>query len=414
MKIVCKSWANETFYQRNNEFPVECKDEWLDDDNDNDNNKLIEEENVVNPLAIDEQDMIKNQENRFLPTNQIKIHFIQNSSILFKKKLEKNPFSLPVKNLNEGPPLPLECILLEENPTSFPCDMCDKVFKYKRGMREHMKRIHTSLTLKECLVCGIKCSQFQMSRHVRTHHAPTPFECKKCKKTFRKEENLETHIQHKHKRHPCPFCTKVFPDSRKLNSHMRIYHDLRPFPCMVCNKHFTTKQGMHQHLLLHTGKRPYHCDICEETFIQKSNLNFHRKSHPGPLPPAPITSVKHILQKFIQMWERKKKNKKNKKDNKEKIFKENDEIIEEEFDKSEEKSDKETSEKNDNEKKDKKKNDNNDIKRKLKKNEDENLINNSDKESFKKLKADTNNSNDTEDVKKIEGGQVHIKFEIEV
>ncbi|XP_043482657.1 zinc finger protein 652-B-like isoform X13 [Leptopilina heterotoma] len=393
MKIVCKSWANETFYQRNNEFQVECKDEWIenddnddvDDDNDDSNDKLIEEDNVVNPLAIDEHDI--NQENR------IQINF-PNTPIIINKNFGKNPFSLSGKNEENNsnqPPLPLECVLLEENPTNFPCDLCDKVFKYKRGMREHMKRIHTNIVQIECTTCGLKCSQYTMARHVRTHHTPTPFQCKKCKKTFVRKENLEAHMQRKHKKYPCPFCTKVFPDSRKLNSHMRIYHDLRPFPCMVCNKHFTTKQGMHQHLLLHTGKRPYACDICQETFIQKSNLNFHRKSHPGPLPPAPTTSVQHILQKFMQNWERKRRAKRKKTENDDKDFEE-DETADETVEKKK---------KNFKEKKEEKK-------------ESQKVKNSSDKESDKKLTTDTNKTEDNKDVKKIEGGQVHIKMEIEV
>lgn len=395
MKIVCKSWAKETFCQRNNEFQVKCEDEWIennyndddnnddhdDDDDDFNDNKLIEEENVVNPLAIDDNDDL-NQESR-IPIN------FTNTPIIINKNFGKNPFSLSGKieeNNSNRPLLPLECVLLEENPTNFPCDLCDKVFKYKRGMREHMRRIHTNVVQIECTTCGVKCSQYTMARHVRTHHTPTPFECKKCKKTFVRKENLESHMQRKHKKYPCPFCTKVFPDSRKLNSHMRIYHDLRPFPCMVCNKHFTTKQGMHQHLLLHTGKRPYVCDICQETFIQKSNLNFHRKSHPGPLPPAPTTSVQHILDKFIQNWERKRRAKRKKIEN----GNEEDETTDEKMEKKKKKC------------KEKKSGDTK---------ESEIMLKNSD---VKKLTPDTNKAEDNKEVKKIEGGQVHIKIEIEV
>ena len=313
---------------QDDDFIFECKEELYSENEDED--QLIEEASLINPLANVGNDSFNSQENRLkmIQENEALLYKL-NRHLTSQENMKVNPLSnqderypYDDSNSNEGrPPLPLECILLEERQTSFPCEQCDKVFKYKKGMREHMRRIHTDRTIVECTICKAKICNFSMTRHVRTQHMKTAFECKKCSRNFSKQEILDRHMSSKHKKHYCLFCTKVFPDNRKLTSHMRIYHELRPYPCPACNRFFTTKQGMHQHLLLHTGKRPYTCDICGDTFIQKSNLNFHRKIHPGPLPPIQPTSVKHIIKKFTQYFEYKRR-----KQEKEKKIKENTEM----------------------------------------------------------------------------------------
>ena len=350
-KIACKPWTIEKFSDINEEFSIECKEEWPDRENEN-VDKLIEESSSINPLAYHENDSFINQENRLHINEKNQAAFFYSNGPL---NWEKNPLSLSdsenhssiqyerslnqVNPISDGPPLPLECILLEEKQTTFPCELCDKVFKYKRGMREHMRRCHTDKTMVDCSICGAKCSKFSLSRHKRTQHMKSAFECKKCGKNFNTKEILDVHTRKKHKKYHCLFCNKIFPDNKKVNSHMRIYHDLRPYPCPACNRPFTTKQGMHQHLLLHTGKRPYACDICGETYIQKSNLNFHRKSHPGPLPPVQPTSIAHIVKKFTQILEYKRRKQgkgKKKKENERKIT-DQDQIPKEDEDRDEEK-----------------------------------------------------------------------------
>ena len=86
----------------------------------------------------------------------------------------------------------------------FQCDYCDKNYKYRRDLTEHMKRQH----LDQCpndpiLVCDWNECHFRtksmkaLNAHKCSH--TLPFECQICKHRFSTKNNMKKHLISKHK-----------------------------------------------------------------------------------------------------------------------------------------------------------------------------------------------------------------------
>ena len=91
-----------------------------------------------------------------------------------------------------------------EEQESFNCDICDKTYKYKKGLNAHMRMEHEGTS-------GII-------------------------KTFK-----------------CDLCTSVFKEHKNLNAHKRLKHsDLATeFPCTTCGKKFNQKKNLKRHEYTH-------------------------------------------------------------------------------------------------------------------------------------------------------------------
>merc|ERR1712130_494877 len=76
----------------------------------------------------------------------------------------------------------------------------------------------------------------------------------------------------------CKLCHKVYSDRIRLELHMRVHNNLKPFPCTVCEKAFTQKRSLKEHLLTHDTVRHYECRHCEKKFVQKNHLKYHLAS----------------------------------------------------------------------------------------------------------------------------------------
>ena len=97
-------------------------------------------------------------------------------------------------------PNPLEEIS-EVLPESFPCDECNKVFRYKNSLVKHTNALHTENVF-GCEVCFRSFTyQTNLKRHVASEHTKSPkHKCKDCHQSFSYKHNLKTHTLKFHKR----------------------------------------------------------------------------------------------------------------------------------------------------------------------------------------------------------------------
>ncbi|XP_055381640.1 zinc finger protein 1-like [Condylostylus longicornis] len=75
----------------------------------------------------------------------------------------------------------------------------------------------------------------------------------------------------------CHMCDKSYQYSKSLKEHIDLIHKCteKNFKCPTCDKGFTKQWKLNTHLKVHTDERPYICTICVMTFKWKKNLSRH-------------------------------------------------------------------------------------------------------------------------------------------
>ncbi|XP_075168443.1 transcription factor grauzone-like [Haematobia irritans] len=203
---------------------------------------------------------------------------------------------------------------------TYACDMCDKAFSRKIGLKNH-KLLHLSEEEKKfsCEHCGKAFgSQYLVSNHVRfVHLKKNDLVCDICGEKMRRKDALERHMlkhqglplptvscdecglkvsnQHGLKRHketqhpkggkqefPCHLCPKISPNLTALKKHIKDKHELGyDFKCTLCDKAYKRSSTLKEHMATHTGTTLYTCSYCPKTFNSNANMHSHRKNaHP--------------------------------------------------------------------------------------------------------------------------------------
>ncbi|XP_059613724.1 zinc finger protein 420-like [Phlebotomus argentipes] len=209
--------------------------------------------------------------------------------------------------------------IADEPNGAFVCSMCDKSFKGRAELRDHIDGVHHNSKRHECNVCGAKYTHYvSMMRHRKMHSAET-FPCDFCGKAFRTKTYMKSHrkvhmvsfgskaqslecqicghksqntLQHmKHvkihngeKPHKCEECGKSFLRKQYLNEHYRMHTGERPFPCHICSYAFRYRTHLSRHLKTHTGEKSYKCLECGKSFMQSGTLTIHMRIHTGEYP----------------------------------------------------------------------------------------------------------------------------------
>ncbi|KAL0858412.1 hypothetical protein ABMA27_012291 [Loxostege sticticalis] len=170
----------------------------------------------------------------------------------------------------------------------FPCNLCDKVFRWKNSLKRHLeKHVDTSPSAACCEDCGVtfqSVSSYQ--RHLKNSlkhvtQQQLRFICDHCGRRFADKTKIRDHIEekHLHKTYSCHICLKQSKNRVSLDQHIRNVHKGRPNNkvCHHCGKAFPTKMQLESHIRTHTGERPFICEFCPTTFTQQSNLYKHNR-----------------------------------------------------------------------------------------------------------------------------------------
>ena len=106
-------------------------------------------------------------------------------------------------------------------------------------------------TLQSCFVSDIGQPP---SRNVQPTKDRGQFYCERCSMSFPSIDKLWTHKNeplHIRKKHVCFVCMKGFVGPSKLQRHIRIHTNSRPFQCPICLKSFNQMSTLKTHQLTH-------------------------------------------------------------------------------------------------------------------------------------------------------------------
>ena len=86
------------------------------------------------------------------------------------------------------------------------------------------------------------------------------YPCSVCDKVYRSERSRTVHVKSVHlQQRPfeCTSCGKTFACQNYLTEHSKIHEDVQRHSCTLCGKTFSTAKVLKRHFRIHTGERPF-------------------------------------------------------------------------------------------------------------------------------------------------------------
>lgn len=119
-----------------------------------------------------------------------------------------------------------ECnVLNQEEDKYYICDVCQKTFKTKSGIKNHFRRMHLKMIPTqdsyECEECNAKFASLRnLKRHQKTHNPEKSFKCSFCDSKFHTQQNQYYHEKYVHKtgrKYICSDCGYICYNPTSMN-----------------------------------------------------------------------------------------------------------------------------------------------------------------------------------------------------
>ncbi|XP_076251359.1 uncharacterized protein LOC143190724 isoform X3 [Rhynchophorus ferrugineus] len=161
----------------------------------------------------------------------------------------------------------------EQNHQLFECTKCPSQFVREENLKIHMKNHDAPGWNKNYFI------QYGKSAELRNEKGE--FECSYCPKAYKIKQRLDNHLRvHTNERpYKCQFCQKAFKTWIHRKTHLNVHLGIKKWQCRFCQKAFTYSSTLKAHEMTHTGERPNKCPECYKGFISTSALKKHRQVH---------------------------------------------------------------------------------------------------------------------------------------
>ena len=166
----------------------------------------------------------------------------------------------------------------------FFCCVCEKYFRTKERMLNHVKRKHGPTLPIECPLClQTFANSNQLKYHKYTVHREVSLnqdqiQCDICSQVFTTRKRLNYHKATAHKEKiPCEDCGQLYP-AVYIKSHVKQAHTEKA-TCTLCGKQV---RSLKDHMAsVHTAdnEKQFHCEQCGKGFGNQRSLNDHMNIH---------------------------------------------------------------------------------------------------------------------------------------
>ncbi|BFF95908.1 uncharacterized protein DMAD_13213 [Drosophila madeirensis] len=163
-------------------------------------------------------------------------------------------------------------------PFSARCCGCLKLFSSRLGLRQHMRYICQSLSLRS-------------TRRLQS------FKCRHCQAITFTHWRLYRRHELKCRPRQSPSKAKVHTKPRRVvvvqSQTQTATMTSTTYACSVCKKAFGSLSGLRQHDITHTTERQHKCGICERVFKRRNGLSQHIKGYHLQLKPHECPVCRH-------------------------------------------------------------------------------------------------------------------------
>ena len=143
----------------------------------------------------------------------------------------------------------------EEGLKLVPCTWpdCGEKFKNHNQLQTHVKKFHVA-TDYQCSKCKMYCTTKRgLNQHINKCFDIRNFKCKECGEAFTRQDVLDDHMKHKHsdeRNYVCKVegCGQAFKSEAALRGHMKTHSNKMPHQCPYCKKTYKTNQGLQTHV----------------------------------------------------------------------------------------------------------------------------------------------------------------------
>nr|CAH7756834.1 unnamed protein product [Callosobruchus chinensis] len=197
------------------------------------------------------------------------------------------------------------------------CSQCNKVFKKKTTLDEHVIKKHEIFERKDCYYKTT--DEINLKKHNLIHSGANSelFSCHYCNAKLKRRQILDNHIVRKHpdflesvkrKIHECSQCMYKTVFKPSFKRHLLMHGDIgcssKRYSCLQCSVVFKKKTALDEHCIKkHTdsitsvSSKIHECTYCNYKTTKKTNMTRHMVKHPSAVPK--LSKCKYCNASFI-------------------------------------------------------------------------------------------------------------------